>query len=255
MEFRICPTLSGKPHTIGAPLPSAFHKSRPWGPGSDMYCPDERLLLTHLNGTHDLALNLFCIDRPQLLVLTLDSYKRQREPLDQDDFAAMMEVLRCLPRMYLIFNCGEEAGCSRVHKHMQGLIGPPYAFEALIRAELERRKTVVPFQYFAHYFSQGFQHTSASDLTARYTKLLSQSRRVLGLEEESYCPHNVIVWNDWIIVIPRRAGFTGGASANAAGMLGSAWVKDQAGVDAWLKIGCAKVLRELGVPFQADTKQ
>ncbi|KAG9199563.1 hypothetical protein G6514_008422, partial [Epicoccum nigrum] len=96
-QFKVCEHLSKKPHTVGAKLSPAFDKSRKWGPGSDMYCPDERLILGQLNGTHDLALNLFCVDRPQLLMLTLDSYKRQHQLLDRDDFEAALEVVRRYP--------------------------------------------------------------------------------------------------------------------------------------------------------------
>ncbi|KAH7392583.1 hypothetical protein BKA66DRAFT_510148 [Pyrenochaeta sp. MPI-SDFR-AT-0127] len=245
MEFRICPALATKPHTVGA-ANHAFDKSRKWGPGSDMYCPDERLILAQLNGTHDLALNLFCVDRPQLLMLTLDSYRRQHEPLDIDDFKVMLEVLRQFPSMYVIFNCGEKGGCSRVHKHLQGLLGPPYAFQSLIRAE--ERKEKPPFQYFTHRVPEGFACIAVSALLNIYVDLLSKCRVVLGLSEAEHCPHNVAMWDDWIILIPRRSGITQGASANAGGMLGSVWVTGQDSVDEWLRIGCANVLRELGVP-------
>lgn len=211
-----------------------------------MYCPDERLILGQLNGTHDLALNLFCVDRPQLLMLTLDSYRRQHEPLDIDDLKVMLEVLGRFPRMYAIFNCGERGGCSRVHKHLQGLIGPPYAFHSLICDG--ERKEKAPFQYFTHHVLHGFAHTPVPTLLDVYMDLLSKCRAVLGLKETDFCPHNVVMWDDWIVVIPRRNGITQGASANAGGMLGSVWVTKQESVDEWLRIGCANVLRELGVP-------
>jgi ATP adenylyltransferase/5',5'''-P-1,P-4-tetraphosphate phosphorylase II len=57
-----------------------------------------------------------------------------------------------------------------------------------------------------------------------------------------------VLWDDWIVVIPRRNGVWEGASANTGGMMGSVWVHDQAEVDKWLRLGCANVLRELGVP-------
>lgn len=245
MEFRICPALLTKPHTVGEANP-AFNKSRKWGLGSDMFCPDERLILTQLNGTHDLAINLFCVDRPQLLLLTLDSYRRQHESLTQDDFEAMLEVLRRFPSMYVIFNCGDKGGCSRLHKHMQGLLGPPYAFDYLIKASEDNKK--VPFVYFSRRFHQGFRGASSSDVLEVYTELLGRCRDVLELGEAETCPHNVIMWDNWIIVVPRRNGGTQGASANAGGMLGSVWVTDQSAVDEWLRIGCVNVLRELGVP-------
>ena len=246
LEFRICPALATKPHTFGA-TNHGFNKARKWGPGSDMFCPDERLIITQLNDTHDLALNLFCVDRPQLLMLTLDSYKRQHEALDMDDFVVMLQVLRQFPSMYAIFNCGEKGGCSRVHKHLQGLKGPPHAFDYLISA-ISRKENKVPFRYFVHHFDEGFKKTSASAVLSVYTTLLTQCQSAPDTKEENAPPHNVAMWADHLIVIPRRSGSTEGASANTGGMLGSVWVTSQEQVDEWLRIGCANVLRELGVP-------
>ncbi|KAH8624217.1 hypothetical protein CUC08_Gglean003492 [Alternaria sp. MG1] len=246
MEFRICPALATKPHTVGA-TNHAFNQSRKLGPGSDMFCPDERIMIKQINGTHDLALNLFCVDRPQLLMTTLDSYKRQHEALDAEDFTVMLEVLRKLPNMYVIFNCGERGGCSRVHKHLQGLKGPPHAFDYII-SSLHDSSKKVPYQFFVHEFKHGFKDTSASTVVDAYKKLLSQCRSSMGTEEDDTPPHNVVMWADRLVVVPRRAGTTEGASANAGGMLGSVWVTGKEHVDKWSRVGYANVLRELGVP-------
>jgi ATP adenylyltransferase/5',5'''-P-1,P-4-tetraphosphate phosphorylase II len=212
-----------------------------------MIIPNERIIITQLNGTHHLALNLFCVDRPQLLILTLDSYQRQDQPLDSNDFMATLEVLRQLPNMYVIYNCSEAGGCSRMHKHLQALRGPPHAFDALISPS-EAKSKRAPFQYFAHCFNEGFKRASTSDLLDVYAKFLDQTRKVLGLVEGDVCPHNVVLWGDWIIMIPRRKGIWKGASANAAGMVGSIWVPEEKYVDNWLRLGSANVLRELGIP-------
>ena len=242
----MCEHLSKKPHTVGAKLSPTFDKSRKWGPGSDMYCPDERLILGQLNGTHDLALNLFCVDKPQLLMLTLDSYQRQHQPLDRDDFQAALEVVRRFPSMYVIYNCSEAGGCSRTHKHLQGLRGPPFAFEHVIQAS--EGKAVVPFRFFLHHFSQGFASATAEDVLDVYRELLSQTRDLLKVRSDDVCPHNIIMWKDWLVVIPRRAGFTDGASANAGGMMGCVWVPEHKNIEEWERIGYANVLRQLGVP-------
>ncbi|KAG9185658.1 sulfate adenylyltransferase (ADP) / ATP adenylyltransferase [Alternaria panax] len=246
IEFRICPALATKPHTVGA-TNHAFDQTRKLGPGSDMFCPDERLMITQVNGTHDLALNLFCVDRPQLLMTTLDSYKRQHEALDVNDFTVMLEVLRKFPNIYVIFNCGERGGCSRIHKHLQGLKGPPHAFNYIMSSLSEASKKV-PYQFFVYEFSRGFKNTSASTVLDAYNMLLAQCRSLVGTDGEDTPPHNVVMWAERLVVIPRRTGTTEGASANAGGMLGSVWVSGQEHVDKWSKVGYANVLRELGVP-------
>lgn len=246
VQFKVCEHLSKKPHTVGAKLSPAFDKSRKWGPGSDMYCPDERLILGQLNGTHDLALNLFCVDRPQLLMLTLDSYKRQHQLLDRDDFEAALEVVRRYTDMYIIYNCSEAGGCSRTHKHLQGLRGPPFAFEHMIKASEGEAK--VPFRFFLHKFSGGLTAASSGDVLEIYLKLINQTREVLGVSAADVCPHNIVMWADYLIVIPRRAGFIEGASANAGGMMGCVWVPEHKHIGEWERIGHGNVLRQLGVP-------
>ncbi|KAH8730419.1 Ap4A phosphorylase 2 [Phaeosphaeriaceae sp. PMI808] len=216
-----------------------------------MFCPDPRLILCTLNNTHDLALNLFCVDRPQLLMLTLDSHRRQHEPLGADDFAAGLEVLGTWEGWYVIFNCGERGGCSRVHKHLQGLRGPPFAFGVLVDAWEGggKGKGKVPFKYFMwRVEGGGFKGVGVGRVVEVYEGMLVESRKVLGLAEGEVCPHNVVLWDGWLVVIPRRKGGWEGASANTGGMMGSVWVPDQGEVDKWLRLGCANVLRELGVP-------
>jgi ATP adenylyltransferase/5',5'''-P-1,P-4-tetraphosphate phosphorylase II len=177
-------------------------------------------------------------------MVTLDSYRRQHEPLDSDDFAAVLELLRKWEGWYVIFNCGEKGGCSRVHKHVQGLKGPPGAFGVFVE-----RKGMVPFKCFMHRFGEGFGKVSVADLLEVYSSMLVRCREALRLDEgEEKCPHNVVLWDDCIIVIPRRAGAWRGASANTGGMMGSVWVPDKAEMQKWLELGCANVLRELGVP-------
>lgn len=179
-------------------------------------------------------------------MVTSDSYRRQHEPLDADDFAAVLELLRKWEGWYVIFNCGERGGCSRVHKHVQGLKGPPGAFEAFV--EGEDGKGSVLFKYFMHRFEDGFGKVSVADILGVYKSMLLRCREALELEGEEKCPHNVVLWDDCIIVIPRRAGVWQGASANTGGMMGSVWVPDEIEMQKWLELGCANVLRELGVP-------
>ncbi|KAF1929471.1 uncharacterized protein M421DRAFT_420000 [Didymella exigua CBS 183.55] len=248
LEFKVCNHLNKKPHTVDAKLGAMFDQARKWGPGSDLYLPDERLVLGQINDTHDLALNLFCVDRPQLLMVTSDSYQRQHDPLALDDLKAALEVLRLFPSMYVIYNCSQAGGCSRMHKHLQGLRGPPYAFEYMIQASEEKRP--VAFRYFVHHFDQTLRAVSASDLLDVYMVLLDRTRDVLGVGSEDVCPHNIVLWDDRIIVIPRRRGFYEGASANAGGMMGCVWVPDEKQVDEWRRIGFANVLQEMGAPSE-----
>ncbi len=133
-----------------------------------------------------------------------------------------------------------------MHKHLQGLKGPPYAFEYMTRAS--EQKLNVPFRFFTHHFDQTLGAATASDVLDVYRVLLDRTRDALNVGPEDVCPHNVVLWDDRLIVIPLQRGFFEGASANAGGMMGCVWVPDEKHVDTWTKIGLANVLRELGVP-------
>ncbi|KAL5405387.1 hypothetical protein PMIN03_008504 [Paraphaeosphaeria minitans] len=251
LEFRICPAFSRKPHHIGAKLNATHSNHQQWGPGSDLFCPDPRMKLAQLNGTHDLAFNMFCTDRPQFLILTLDSYRRQYELLDAADFQAALDML-CIPglgaELYMIFNGGEAAGCSREHKHLQGLRGPPPAFSHFVEEELRR---TVPFQFFAHHFLSGFAGVTGEQMVRVYASLIEQAKETLGLPKSAIVvPHGAFMWKDWLVVIPRRkSGIEGTrASAATAGMMGSVWLSEDGPVEDWVKLGLREVLGELGVP-------
>jgi ATP adenylyltransferase/5',5'''-P-1,P-4-tetraphosphate phosphorylase II len=158
-------------------------------------------------------------------------------------------MLNSLPSIYAIFNCSEAAGCSRVHKHMQGLVGPPTAFDMFINSNLS---STIPFKCFTHHFSAGFSKIDVKEILVVYENLMQQTRSVLGVSDTDVASHNVILWKDWMIIVPRRKAAVQKASANAAGMLGSIWVPDRSGVDEWLRLGCKHVLEELGVPVRVN---
>ncbi|KAF2274775.1 uncharacterized protein EI97DRAFT_380411 [Westerdykella ornata] len=254
MEFRICPSLTKKPQMTTSALTTPVSYPR-WGPGSDLYLPTSRLILGKLNGgTHDLALNMFCVDRPQFMLLTTDSYRRQTEPLDADDFAAALEAMRQPewgPQMYVIYNCTERGGCSRLHKHLQALKGPPRAFGLFVESVDEgdsRRK--VPFQYLMHRFERGLREVEVPELLGVYEGYVEESRHVLGLSgSQQPCPHNVVLWRDSLVVIPRRSDALGGVSTNTVGMMGSVWVHQREMADEWIRLGPRKVLEAFGVPW------
>lgn len=194
---------------------------------------------------------MFCTDRPQFLLLTLDSYARQSSPLTAPDFQAALDML-AIPGLgedlYVIYNGGAEAGCSRMHKHLQGLRGPPPAFENLVE---EGRGASVPFRFFAHRFGEGFEGCTGEGMERVYLGLMERARGALGLPPSAgVCPHGLFMWRDWLVVIPRRkAGIEGTrASAATAGMLGSVWLSEEGPVEDWVRLGLRNVLGQLGVP-------
>jgi ATP adenylyltransferase len=180
-----------------------------FGPGSDLPNSDPGLVVTTVRNTHLLIINKFCVFRPQLLLLTSDSYRRQHEPLDLEDFAAVCTVLASLASPhFVIYNCSPEAGASREHKQLQILPRPVRLFP-----DIPDFDTVnIPFRYFLRYLP-GLDLKDPSS----YTKLLEIYRLLLAeakqkplregcrSKDPNYFPHNVAFVAEWMIVIPRRS--------------------------------------------------
>ncbi|KAJ0418192.1 ATP adenylyltransferase-domain-containing protein [Aspergillus carlsbadensis] len=254
LEFHISPSLSKKPQD-GDPVsghedPHARTKPKCFGPGSDIGNGDPGLLLTTVCGTHLLVVNKFCMFRPQLLLLTSDSYRRQREALDVHDLGAACAVLSKLGErpLFVIYNCGPVAGASRQHKHLQVLPRPPRLFPD----ERGFDGKSVPFRYFLRYFD-GLDIGGSGEYVkvfVAYIVLLLAAKEALGIDPESneYFPHNVALAKEWIIVIPRQSTDVEGITANAPGMLGSVWLTSDEQFEQWKQVGPRKVLAGLGYP-------
>ncbi|KAL3447601.1 ATP adenylyltransferase-domain-containing protein [Aspergillus insuetus] len=254
LEFHISASLTKKPQD-GDPVsghedPHATQKPECFGPGSDIGNSDPGLLLATIRGTHLLVVNKFCMFRPQLLLLTSDSYRRQREPLDVHDLNAACAVLSELKErpLFVIYNCGPVGGASRQHKHLQVLPRPSRLFPDE-RGFVEKS---VPFRHSLRYLDG--VDIGASDGYAKvfeaYTALLAEAKQALGIDPESkdYFPHNVALVKEWIIVIPRQSADVEGITANAPGMLGSVWLTSDEQFEQWKQVGPRKVLAGLGYP-------
>ncbi|KAL2351919.1 hypothetical protein BJ546DRAFT_1101991, partial [Cryomyces antarcticus] len=151
--------------------------------------------------------------------------------------------------LYVIYNCTTDAGCSREHKHPQVFERPtddstgthaPVPFPDRTGSDVPR----APFQYFIHRFQQD-ELLSDELLVDVYRRLLKQTRRALRIPTDDSgipCPHNVVLVNEWVMLIPRVTSNVHGASANAAGMMGMVWVTREEDVDRWRELGPAKVL-------------
>ncbi|KAJ0159029.1 Diadenosine 5',5'''-P1,P4-tetraphosphate phosphorylase 2 [Colletotrichum tanaceti] len=234
--------------------------------------------------THVLAFNKFCAYRPHLLLMTADGRRRQFEALDGADLAAAREVLVALDghggatargrREYLvIYNCGKNGGCSRLHKHMQ-VIPAPEAIpmwpdtadsegSAAAAAAAAGEGQEPPFRYLIHRFagsSSGDEvggMPSADDLATAYQRMLRQATELIPGRDavveddedgkEVAVPHNVILGRRWMVVVPRVTDGVDGAGVNAAGMLGVVWASEVGTVEKWKRLGPRRVLREVGV--------
>jgi ATP adenylyltransferase/5',5'''-P-1,P-4-tetraphosphate phosphorylase II len=216
---------------------------RCFGPGSDIVDADPKLLVATLNDSHILVIGKFCVIGPHLLLLTRDSYRRQRQPLDADDLVAAYSVITTLePQHFAFYNCCPAAGSSREHKHIQILPRPGPMFPD--KPDFDRNK--IPFKFFLRYLEDVDQNPA--QLSDIYSELLAQARAVLNIPSNENCPHNMVLVREWIMVIPRRSNDFNGVTANSAGMMGYVWLGNVEELDRWKQVGPALALAGLGVP-------
>ncbi|KAK5997631.1 ATP adenylyltransferase [Cladobotryum mycophilum] len=265
-EFCLTAALAGKP-TVSTPRSgsprgdgaeqNASTATPIYKPGSDI--STSGFEVHSIGGTHILAFNKFCIARPHFLLLTEDGFRRQYEALDLEDLTAAHSVITSLTskREYMVlYNGGIDAGCSRLHKHMQ-VIPKPDGYRLWLddydqdsRVKTSSLMDSIPFQYFMTRFSDTFLDPDA--LLRTYTSLLKEAQGALRdwttPKEGHVIAHNVVLTRKWIIIIPRRKAGVNGADTNAAGMLGMIWVSSKDRLQRWVELGPSDILAEIGVP-------
>ena len=219
--------------------------------------PRPSLHIASILPSHDLILNAYPALRPSYLLLTTSPAHNQRSPLDRSDIHAAWTALDRLEsgsdgqEYMMIYNCGQEAGCSRSHKHMQ-LFARPLDF-ALFPDRSTDEISKVPYVYDLIRLSPSSSNADIMACICRaYLSCLQRARAVLDVREGEHVPHNVVLVRDWMLVIPRRKARVGGVSANAAGMLGLVWVREEEELAEWRRRGACRVLRELGVAVDGD---
>lgn len=218
-------------------------------PGSDISIKGYEI--TDVGSTHVLAFNRYSSYRPHLILLTKDGYQRQFQDLNSGDIQAIWTVISNIQseqNWIGIFNCGENGGCSRLHKHLQVFPIPKQEGKSwvLFPDEKDDSKINVPFKYFLHRFDET-KTTTHQSIFEMYVDLLRQARDVLKIGPEKPCPHNIVLNKRWMIVIPRRKAEVEGLGVNAASMMGVITLKNDEEYQKWLEIGVQNVLAETGV--------
>ena len=199
--------------------------------------------------------NKFCFGRPHLMVLASDGHRRQYEPLNEKDLEAVWNIIIAMDKDYVaFFNCGQDGGCSRMHKHLQVMPMMKDSFASFLDTDGGKEPNV-PFRWFHRHFES--ESVTPTTLTNTYNHLLEEATKVgQGRSEHAdaappgaACPHNMILTKRWMVVIPRRrAAINKEGGINALGMIGLIGVATKGEMDNLLRLGLTEVLRNMGVP-------
>lgn len=176
---------------------------------------------------------------------------------------------------YAIYNGGKEGGSSRKHKHMQVLARPRTEDGELeLLPYRAGQMECMPVVAFLSPLDSGSLAKLSAEEAGRAVfavvrkqwnlarEALRQSRRsgnggcsgegAAGAEEDEMIPHNVMITQDWVVTVPRRAatveGRLHGHVVGCQGVLGSVWCAKEEQLEAWKTVGLKNVLKELGIP-------
>lgn len=245
-EFRISGGIKKKP-ILAANDPG---RSQAIGPFVD---PDPKFVLGRVGSSHTLELSMYCVHRPSLILHT-NEYHPQTEPLDLSDFAAVLAVMNVMETEQLVlYNCGESAGASQGHKHMQFLPKPEIDLfpdtDQLLDNGLNVESWSVPGVPFKHFAMRFPPQSTATHLLLRYQRLLEKTTEALR-NASAKIAYDVVIKRPWMLLVPRtHARYKDGRGpTNGAGMVGLVWVADQAERDDWTRLGMSDHLAYLGLP-------
>ncbi|KAJ2778216.1 bifunctional AP-4-A phosphorylase/ADP sulfurylase [Coemansia javaensis] len=225
-EIRYVPALADKPSTKPKEKQGAKGFVNPFLPY------DERLHVAMLGGgSHHLLLNKYCVV-PNHLLITTAEFRQQGEPLDEADFAAVLEVVGGLePKQIVFYNSGEESGASQPHKHLQVLPMPAYmdvppstSIWARSEPPLGRVHTAaaLPFAHFGVRLCEAPRPCSA-ELAAAYAAALGALTAAHGTDVS----YNMVLTRTALMLFPRQHSSWRGISVNSLGFAGLVLCKTQ----------------------------
>jgi ATP adenylyltransferase len=225
--------------------------SRKAKPADPFLPPEPELTVTEVSSSHLAVLNKFNVLPLHLLIVTR-AFEHQETLLTVEDFRALFACMREYESLGF-YNGGVVAGASQTHKHLQ-LVPLPLASQAPavpISPLLTGLGPRCPGLPFAHAFGRltspvlPGSASLADEALGLYLQLLGAAG-IRGLREgkeiRESAPYNLLVANDWMLVIPRLDECYRGVSVNALGFAGSLFVKDRAQLELIRAAGPMRVL-------------
>jgi ATP adenylyltransferase len=202
--------------------------------------PEPALVVRDLTPTHRALLNKFSVLREHLLVVTRE-FADQRAPLDERDFEALAICMEDA-EVLAFYNGGAEAGASQAHKHLQVVTLPLSPRHAVpMDALLARDGAALPFRHAFTRLAAG-QVARPAEMRRTYEAL----HREAGLRVPQ--PYNLVITNEWMLLVPRARDKFEGISVNSLGFAGSFFVRDLKHAHAIAAAHPMAVLKSVAMP-------
>lgn len=222
-------------------------------PDFNPFLPPERdLTVGPVGDTHLAILNKYPVIKRHLLLITRD-FEDQRVPLGPADFAALACVVSSLGGLGF-YNGGTEAGASQAHKHLQWVPDSPDSvdigtFTAALPPDLEPLAAGRhPRLSWRHAFVRlPADASSARDSGYAMLAAFRCGAKQVGIDPDAnpMPPYNMLVSNDWMLVLPRSRERYEDISVNALGFAGSLFVRKPDQIETVRRTGPLALLAEV----------
>lgn len=231
---------------------------KPGRPANPFLPPEPALTVAEISTRHLAVLNKFNVLDRHLLIITR-AFEHQETLLTPGDLRALFACMAEYPSLGF-YNGGTVAGASQRHKHLQIVPlpfdpdGPAVPMEPLLDAGWRGRVGHCPGLPFAHAFARLDRPVAAAPMEAaeQATALYPELLAAVGIEGvdadgdvRQSAPYNLLVADDWMLMVPRAEEFFGGVSVNALGFAGSLFVKDRQQLDLLRAAGPMHVLQSV----------
>ncbi|MRI34060.1 phosphorylase [Endozoicomonas sp. OPT23] len=193
------------------------------GASQNPFLPFEpEMYVASLESGHVLLLNKFCIVDNHYLIVTPE-YEEQETLLAEKEFQAAAEVISAFPQL-IFYNSGREAGASQPHRHLQAMPVCDLPISQALRAlpDSPEQLKALPFR---HLISKIDQRNPEHSAYALYLEMLNQLD-LLDFDGQPG-PYNLLMTEEWLMIVPRTKGRFEGISVNSLGFVGLLLVKDQ----------------------------
>lgn len=205
-----------------SPKPKDFNPFLPYEPA---------MFVDFAGNDHVCLLNKFPVLSPHLLICTKD-FVEQTMPLTLSDFQAWTLGYDD-PKVLGFYNGGPIAGASQPHRHMQ-----------LVNTDIPLEKVIIDGQLPFEHRLFNYKTLNAQTLHNDYIAAI----KAMSLYNNAQCePYNVLLTNQWMLVLPRSRNNIEGVFANGINYSGHFLITNESQIK-WLKdFGVMRFLSECAV--------
>ncbi len=245
---------------------------------------DPQLFITRVTGSRLILLNKFNVVDHHLLIVS-DQFEDQRSLLGLSDFYALSLTMAEFPSLGF-YNSDTEAGASQRHRHLQVVpvplsvpltaAGSSATDVASVKADVlptsglqalgegvDGRRAMIPIDIdVLNNTALGYEYRTISSLPRepqqRAVQLHGFYRHaitelaLLPPQGPLIKPYNLLVCQDWAVIVPRRKERVAGVAINALGYAGAFLLRERSQLEPLRRLGLVNALVEAGVPASPD---